>query len=116
MLQNSSNLVQFPEPSRTRRHESAFLGEDFLTDTAFNAGVSVLKKKYPALTGDPTKTTTGRLDEVKKWLAQQGVPGDQHKEYLNYLKTKLFDVLSPADIDISYYDYLKALKPSVNAM
>lgn len=89
----------------------AVTGEDFLTNEAFSAGVAELKKKYPSLTGDPSTTTTGRLDEVRKWLIAQGVTGDQHKEKLEYLKTSLFDALVPARIDSSYYDFLKALAP-----
>ncbi len=91
-------------------------GEDFLTDAAFTAGITALKKKYPALTGDPAKTTSGRLDEVRKWLGAQGIPGDQHKEMLNFLKTSLFDALVPAHIENEYYDLLKELVPVIGGV
>ena len=65
------------------------------------------------ITGDPAKTVSGRLDEVKKWLTSQGITGDQHKEILNFLKTALFDGLTPTGVDNSYYDFLKGLVPLV---
>lgn len=88
-------------------------GEDFLSDAAFTAGIVSLKKKYSVLSGEPAKTATGRIDEVRKWFNLQGIAGDQHKEMLNYLKTALFETLTPTHIDATYYDYLKALKPMV---
>lgn len=83
--------------------------EDFIKQNVFIDAVAKIKKQYPNLTGDPTVPTTGKIASVKKWLATQGVAGEQIKEILDTLKTAVFDDLKPSDIDTHYYDFLKDL-------
>ena len=83
--------------------------EDFIKQDVFTDAVAKVKKQYPTLTGDPTVSATGKIASVKKWLATQGVAGEQIKEILDTLKTIIFDGLKSSDIDTSYYDFLKDL-------
>ncbi|KKS12536.1 MAG: hypothetical protein UU67_C0051G0010, partial [Candidatus Daviesbacteria bacterium GW2011_GWB1_41_5] len=83
--------------------------EDFVKQDVFTSAIAGIKKQYPHLTGDPTVLVTGKIASVKKWLAIQGIAGEQIKEILDTLKTVIFDELQPSDIDTSYYDFLKNL-------
>ena len=81
--------------------------EDFIKIDVFIDRLAKVKRKYPAVTGDPTLATSGRMTTVKKWLLAQGVTQEQTKEILETLKNEIFNDLKPSDIDASYYDFLK---------
>jgi len=83
--------------------------EDFIKQEVFTDAVAKIKKQYPTLTGDPTISTTGKIASVKKWLATQGIAGEQIKKILDALKMAIFNDLKPSDVDISYYNFLKEL-------
>src|SRR3989344_9079724 len=65
--------------------------EDFVKQDVFTSAIAGIKKQYPHLTGDPTVLVTGKIASVKKWLAIQGIAGEQIKEILDTLKTVIFD-------------------------
>lgn len=97
---------RYDEVSKSTKAET---GEDFIKDAAFKTHLGKVKQKYPNLTGDPVLGAWGRIDAVKKWLATQSIPAEQTKEIVTALKNNIFDDLKPADVDDSYYDFLKDL-------
>ena len=95
---------RYDEISKSFKAET---GEDFIKEDVFKSHLEEVKKKNPSITGDPTLGTTGRIAAVKKWLLKQNVAQEFVALFLNELKRSIFDDLKPADIETSYYDFLK---------
>lgn len=90
---------------------TAETADDFIKEDIFKKHLDKTKSGLPSLTGDPILSASGRMATVKKWLTSQGVSQEQAKEFLDGLKSALFDDLKVADIDASYYDFLKNFMP-----
>lgn len=95
---------------------SAETADDFIKEDVFKKHLEKAKQGLPSLTGDPPLGTSGRMAVVKKWLTSQGINQEQTKEFLDGLKSALFDDLKVVDIDASYYDFLKDFVPLIDAV
>lgn len=103
---------RYDEISKNLKAETA---EDFFKEEVFKGHLTKIKQDFPNLTGDPTISSAGRMDAVKKWMVGQSIAQDKVKEALNILKENLFNNLKAADIDTAYYDFLKELSPLVDS-
>ena len=103
---------RYDEISNKYKAETA---EDFIKEDVFKGYLTKIKKDYPSLISDPTINSTKRMDAVKKWMASQNIAQGKIKEALNELKESLFNNLKAADINTSYYDFLKDLFPLVES-
>ena len=102
---------RYDEISKNTKAET---GEDFIKDDIFKSHLEKVKQKNPNLTGDPTLNSTGRMAAIKKWLLKQNIAPELATEFVIELKNSIFDNLKAADIDVSYYDFLKDISPLVD--
>ena len=101
---------RYDEISKSAAAETS---DDFIKEDIFKKQLEKLKQSLPSVTGDPTLDASGRMATVKKWLTSQGINQEQTKEFLDKLKCALFDDIKVADIDVSYYDFLKDFAPLI---
>ena len=88
---------------------SAKTGEDFLSGDSFYFSVEKVLKQDPNITFTLPRVNSDRVEEVKKFLARNGIPGDRTKLLLNEIKGNIFDSLKGSEIDDSYFEFLKDL-------
>lgn len=91
----------------------AVSGEDFLKQEYIAHSISLLKKCFTELGGEPIYNgKIGIVAEINSWLEKTCSISEpqRRKEIINEFKEIAFDKLKPSNIDESYYSLLTALK------
>ena len=85
--------------------------EDFIKLSAFVPKLEQMQVTHPALSKfvDDQTRSVGRLRVLDKWLVTAGLDKDQRKSAITEIKDYVSDNLKPADIELDYYELLKAL-------
>lgn len=85
--------------------------EDFIKLSAFLPKLEQIRSKYPTLSKfvDDQTRSIGKLRVLDKWLVGSGLDKDQRKVIINEVKDYVSENLKPADVELDYYELLKAL-------
>jgi len=90
--------------------------EDFIKDAVVIKALKEELKKYPniRISTDPRiQNTKGKLNIIVAWLKQNRVSDSDCKIIIDQTKNNIFTNLKVADIDNSYYEFLRALEEEI---
>lgn len=92
--------------------KAVFSAEDFITAEAYKDILSHLTSENSnlgKLVIEDLKGEKPKIEVLSSWLQKSGIVGESQKQFLNRIKSYVFENLKPSQIELKYFDIIQVL-------